>query len=98
MGLFGRQRLQIGDGPGVVAEGDQCRRALLDRDRPQLAEPGNLGQRPPLVGEVAERLVAPQSEGRPVAFHGAVGQRAFPASSSASNSSTSQVADEWSSR
>ena len=56
------QRLQPADHLGVAAERELRLDELLARGDPQLLEPGDLGLRERLVGEVGQRRAAPERE------------------------------------
>ncbi len=56
------ERLQLGDELGVPAEREIGLDPLLEHDRAELLEPGDLGLRERLVQEVRERGAAPEAE------------------------------------
>jgi hypothetical protein len=54
--------------PRVVADGEICLDPQLERGKPELPEPGDLGLRPRLVTEVAQRLAPEQRQRLPQAL------------------------------
>ena len=61
-GVLADERLELGDQGRVAAERQIGLDALLERQQPELVEPGDLGLRELLVGEVRERRAAPHVE------------------------------------
>jgi hypothetical protein len=55
-----RQRLQLADQPGVLAEGQLGLDPVLDRAQAQLVQAGRVGRGERLTGEVRQRRSAPQ--------------------------------------
>ena len=63
--ILRHQSLELRDQPGVPSEGQVGLDPILDRAEAQLREPGYLVAGEVLVGEVGERLTAPQLERGP---------------------------------
>ena len=61
-GCFDDQRVELADHLGMPAGREVGVDRQLDRAQPQLLEPSDLRRRERLVGEVGERLAAPQRE------------------------------------